>query len=101
MLHLHSICHILSFPTRRSSDLDLIDRDAELELRALRLPGVAAGQERRPGAGVVAGAVAPVLRRVVGQAGDDLEPRSEEHTSELKSLRHLVCRLLIEKKITE
>src|ERR1039458_9684936 len=24
--------------------------------------------------------------------------RSEEHTSELKSLRHLVCRLLIEKK---
>src|SRR5436853_4411294 len=28
-----------------------------------------------------------------GQAG-----RSEEHTSELQSLRHLVCRLLLEKK---
>src|SRR5262245_64824265 len=29
-----------------------------------------------------------------------LEPaaRSEEHTSELQSLRHLVCRLLLEKK---
>src|ERR1035441_11111712 len=26
--------------------------------------------------------------------------RSEEHTSELQSLRHLVCRLLIEKKNT-
>src|SRR5205814_6861029 len=26
------------------------------------------------------------------------EPRSEEHTSELQSLRHLVCRLLLEKK---
>src|SRR5258705_1119189 len=26
--------------------------------------------------------------------------RSEEHTSELQSLRHLVCRLLLEKKIT-
>src|ERR1035441_10953532 len=25
--------------------------------------------------------------------------RSEEHTSELQSLRHLVCRLLLEKKI--
>src|ERR1039458_10698147 len=25
-------------------------------------------------------------------------PRSEEHTSELQSLRHLVCRLLVEKK---
>src|SRR5262245_6238571 len=26
------------------------------------------------------------------------DPRSEEHTSELQSLRHLVCRLLLEKK---
>src|SRR5262245_64696783 len=25
-------------------------------------------------------------------------PRSEEHTSELQSLRHLVCRILLEKK---
>src|SRR5262245_5678708 len=31
-----------------------------------------------------------------GIAGD--LPRSEEHTSELQSLRHLVCRLLLEKK---
>src|SRR5262245_62313273 len=28
----------------------------------------------------------------------DAYPRSEEHTSELQSLRHLVCRLLLEKK---
>src|SRR5438045_3730683 len=28
----------------------------------------------------------------------DLQNRSEEHTSELQSLRHLVCRLLLEKK---
>src|SRR5258705_3060950 len=27
-----------------------------------------------------------------------LQDRSEEHTSELQSLRHLVCRLLLEKK---
>src|SRR5262245_64435541 len=27
-----------------------------------------------------------------------VDPRSEEHTSELQSLRHLVCRLLLEKK---
>src|SRR5258705_7627321 len=37
------------------------------------------------------------------QAGDpawgfDAVRRSEEHTSELQSLRHLVCRLLLEKK---
>src|SRR5258705_7230611 len=32
---------------------------------------------------------------IVGFGGD---LRSEEHTSELQSLRHLVCRLLLEKK---
>src|SRR5437899_12192430 len=30
--------------------------------------------------------------------GDQIGYRSEEHTSELQSLRHLVCRLLLEKK---
>src|SRR5436853_5445771 len=29
---------------------------------------------------------------------DGVPGRSEEHTSELQSLRHLVCRLLLEKK---
>src|SRR5258705_2636940 len=33
----------------------------------------------------------PLVRSVTGS-------RSEEHTSELQSLRHLVCRLLLEKK---
>src|SRR5437899_8054736 len=37
------------------------------------------------------------LRLVIG--GDSA--RSEEHTSELQSLRHLVCRLLLEKKKNE
>src|SRR5262245_62910643 len=35
------------------------------------------------------------LVHLLGGAG---EARSEEHTSELQSLRHLVCRLLLEKK---
>src|SRR5947199_7023950 len=34
----------------------------------------------------------------VGLNGDAAVARSEEHTSELQSLRHLVCRLLLEKK---
>src|SRR5258705_8954800 len=33
-----------------------------------------------------------------GMLGDANGCRSEEHTSELQSLRHLVCRLLLEKK---
>src|SRR5262245_19248023 len=32
--------------------------------------------------------------------GEADKQRSEEHTSELQSLRHLVCRLLLEKKKT-
>src|SRR3712207_8364961 len=35
-------------------------------------------------------------RRHVGDAA--VEPRSEEHTSELQSRQYLVCRLLLEKK---
>src|SRR5258705_669264 len=38
------------------------------------------------------------LERVVGDHRDGVVVRSEEHTSELQSLRHLVCRLLLEKK---
>src|SRR5258705_4888259 len=34
----------------------------------------------------------------VGQACTDYQDRSEEHTSELQSLRQLVCRLLLVKK---
>src|SRR5258705_7688006 len=35
---------------------------------------------------------------VIGPGGQLRFVRSEEHTSELQSLRHLVCRLLLEKK---
>src|SRR5262245_65049255 len=35
--------------------------------------------------------------KAVATAKVGAAPRSEEHTSELQSLRHLVCRLLLEK----
>src|SRR5438876_2230507 len=38
----------------------------------------------------------PLLRRIGSQ--NRRRPRSEEHTSELQSPVHLVCRLLLEKK---
>src|SRR5262245_64471412 len=38
------------------------------------------------------------LARPAGETGLAPSLRSEEHTSELQSLRHLVCRLLLEKK---
>src|SRR2546422_6337788 len=43
--------------------------------------------------------VVSVGDRLVGDRGDaGFEQRSEEHTSELQSRLHLVCRLLLEKK---
>src|SRR5258705_6080665 len=37
----------------------------------------------------------------VEQSAALLAPRSEEHTSELQSLRHLVCRLLLERRCND
>src|SRR5258705_6993845 len=45
-------------------------------------------------------AAAGVLRDLLAQFDELVKLRSEEHTSELQSLRHLVCRLLLEKKKT-
>src|SRR5436190_8133096 len=63
---------------------------------ARRVPGAAG-----PGAGVdldQEGGAAPA-RRARGLARHHLlDPRSEEHTSELQSHSDLVCRLLLEKK---
>src|SRR5437899_3403791 len=61
--------HLHSFPTRRSSDLG------------------------------VRGEAVPLVGRAAALGHDGaVGQRSEEHTSELQSLRHLVCRLLLEKK---
>src|ERR1035441_11010356 len=38
-----------------------------------------------------------ISKNIYGQFSEHLGHRSEEHTSELQSLRHLVCRLLLEK----
>src|SRR5438045_8068347 len=73
--------HLHSFPTRRSSDLQSLEAD----------------EFRR----ILRGDLQPprIVRRKQADDARRLEiARSEEHTSELQSLRHLVCRLLLEKK---
>src|SRR5262245_62934590 len=59
----------------------------------LRLTGVA--ERRYERSQTSAGMAAEAARAAIDKA------RSEEHTSELQSLRHLVCRLLLEKKKTQ
>src|SRR5690625_54116 len=64
----------------------------------LRLGGGRAERQHRPGQ--LVDLVDRVVEAAGGQAVDELlaRRRSEEHTSELQSRGHLVCRLLLEKK---
>src|SRR5690554_7477622 len=96
LYHSHPTCH--SFPTRRSSDLKLnflyksndVVRQAKEEFEMNKR----LYYEINP----MLATNARILR-----IGEDLGiwDRSEEHTSELQSRPHLVCRLLLEKKKAE
>src|SRR5205814_4299527 len=90
--------HLHPFPTRRSSDLPGVGPGRD---------GNSGGGPRRAGGDVTAPILIrsqepkytsdAMLAKIQGRVELDLR-RSEEHTSELQSLRHLVCRLLLEKK---
>src|SRR5205814_8826307 len=92
-----------SFPTRRSSDLRQSKR------RSARIPETRCRRRRRRRLSDAVGACAwhrnsvntrsaRKRHRGSGCRCGGSQGRSEEHTSELQSLRHLVCRLLLEKK---
>src|SRR5690242_20793667 len=96
----HCCRKLLSFPTRRSSDLEgpgltMTVRDPD---DAVRVADVLDAIEELRGAGAetmqIDGVRVGVSTAVTGTPGN----RSEEHTSELQSHVNLVCRLLLEKK---
>src|SRR5207244_11000417 len=103
---LHTIGHyhdLHSFPTRRSSDLP---RTSTSKRSPMRPRTATVSPFDRPSHSAVSG-IAPHF--VVGGCSmkswrssqafaSIVHPRSEEHTSELQSPDHLVCRLLLEKK---
>src|SRR5687768_18579825 len=78
------------FPTRRSSDLPT---DTPVEINAVAFRDLS---RRKP---IVPAGYPPSPPATAGvMAGDRLYlSRSEEHTSELQSRLHFVCRLLLEK----
>src|SRR5207253_10663449 len=90
----------LRWQRRRQRRVDaLSEGDSELPLlvedrrRFLAPLLVRYGQSRRPRAALLVGRAVDDLRSAHGS-----RHRSEEHTSELQSRGHLVCRLLLEKK---
>src|SRR5439155_23880307 len=93
-----------SFPTRRSSDLTskIMKRLVQVAIVVIACVPVGtralAPEQSRGDAHVTfARDVAPILYRACAPCHHDGGPgpfRSEEHTSELQSRGHLVCRLL-------
>src|SRR5205814_10607857 len=85
--------HLHSFPTRRSSDLiaHSVDQD-----RRRRINPSTPTRSAKPCS--VPFLSNPDLKGKGPSTASQTSWRSEEHTSELQSLRHLVCRLLLEKK---
>src|SRR5947208_13193177 len=101
---MHTTPRPTPFPTRRSSDLaeahspqsewNAKPRQRSEEQRSAR-PGL--GEREEPGRPLTATLTDYLRRKRVLLVLDNCG-RSEEHTSELQSPDHLVCRLLLEKK---
>src|SRR5207253_9399066 len=94
--------YLHSFPTRRSSDLEVVSVAPDVLQQVAVRVGDTVGPAGRPGLVKDVGEIARRDRHArvgVVQPGVQLvQIRSEEHTSELQSRGHLVCRLLLEKK---
>src|SRR5262245_63512495 len=90
----HAYSH--SVPTRRSSDLvpDLVRRADAMRLATLDLSRELADIDEP----MISDLRVAISQGEVRPYVQPVHDRSEEHTSELQSLRHLVCRLLLEKK---
>src|SRR5689334_23795921 len=80
--------------TSRIYTLSLHDALPIFALVADGVGGAAAGEVASATVAYVVSAIARLRHR----QDPDQDPRSEEHTSELQSQFHLVCRLLLEKK---
>src|SRR5699024_12718206 len=83
--------HLLSFPTRRSSDLILL-APAWVSMSALCADSTLLGSRRTTPPATSRETCTPC------SCSSPATTRSEEHTSELQSRFDLVCRLLLEKK---
>src|SRR5207244_13572192 len=105
----HSVLHLFtyrsgylsvlhSFPTRRSSDLFVGRTGAGQEQVTVAVRLGSYGSLNAGKADFDDFRMEQLHEASSGTVVVPLDPRSEEHTSELQSPDHLVCRLLLEKK---
>src|SRR5206468_12845322 len=100
-LSLYAYAHnrdLHSFPTRRSSDLIVLQQAPQSfsTPHCSQVPSCL--QPRRKQGPIVFALMVALLVVRVAQPSRQRQSRSEEHTSELQSRSDLVCRLLLEKK---
>src|SRR5205085_7494794 len=102
--HSHTPSTLISFPTRRSSDLSFLfdiavicSTDCGLTPISARVELSSAGStiERQDWTTEMLAKIQRVNYRILPDT-PVASPRSEEHTSELQSQSNLVCRLLLE-----
>src|SRR5207244_10703247 len=95
---------LYSFPTRRSSDLVMSVDPVTLQVIQARLAGIVQEMQNslfRTGYSTIIRESQDASCAILNTQGEVVAqhvvlPRSEEHTSELQSPDHLVCRLLLE-----
>src|SRR5207244_7549750 len=92
--------HLPSFPTRRSSDLSLNRFSSAANSKLHRTFALPSKKPPRPVTWVPRCAPSKMWRTRLLTITICANARSEEHTSELQSPDHLVCRLLLENKKT-
>src|SRR5205814_3195917 len=90
--------HLHSFPTRRSSDLTSSSKQLLCDPWLVGSAYWRSWWNYPPVPDGLVETLHPDFIYLTHMHWDHFHGRSEEHTSELQSLRHLVCRLLLEKK---
>src|SRR5688500_19281034 len=94
MYHFYHLQYLQSFPTRRSSDLESLNNYQNRNTVIVKDKSIF---EKLKSLGIMPSTFSQ-LQSVQFKYLDNLQLRSEEHTSELQSPCNLVCRLLLEKK---
>src|SRR5258708_23166376 len=78
------------------SVVDLRRRFGEIDIKPTKKNRILVTEVHGKLVGLIVASASEVLK--IPESDIELPPRSEEHTSELQSPDHLVCRLLLEKK---
>src|SRR5258708_17393190 len=95
MVTLDQVCSFFFFNDTATTEIYTLSLHDALPISGV---GIGPGVDHDEGGAVGARGVHPVDQGAFMVALEGAERRSEEHTSELQSPDHLVCRLLLEKK---